>query len=130
MNVSAPILYGAMIGFATLTIAGAAFALIWRFRSRRTAPAPLDHETILLLARAFDQAWDRHMDEMPMELDARSRQIELAKHIVAMARAGEQDENRLSMRGYMKLRATHSVKISSNATEPSADDASESGHMP
>ena len=65
-----------------------------------------------------------------MELDARSRQIELAKHIVAMAKAGEQDENRLSMRGYMKLRAMHSVKISANAPEPSADgNASQSGHL-
>lgn len=113
------LLFSIAIGFAALAIVGAAVALIWFHRSRSTTSTLLDDQTVLLLARAFDQAWDRYLDEATKEPDEESKRAELAKHIVAMAKSGKRDEDRLSMKGYMRLRATHSVTIRSSQSEAS-----------
>jgi hypothetical protein len=51
-----------------------------------------------------------------MDEDETSRHAELAKLIVTMAQAGERDEERLGLKGYLKLRATHSVPRRSSDT--------------
>jgi hypothetical protein len=125
-----PHLFSIAIGFAALTIVGAAVALIWFYRSRSTTSTSLDDQTIVLLARAFDQAWDRYLDETTKEPDEKSKRAELAKHIVAMAKSGERDEDSLSMKGYMRLRATHSVTIRSGRSEASGGDETSQAKSP
>ena len=107
------------IGFTALATIGLAFILIW---FTRTAPsldgAQFDDETIRLLARAFDSAWDRYLENAATDEDATSRHAELANYIVALAKAGERDEDHLSMKGYMRLRAMQSVPTRSGLADP------------
>lgn len=98
------------IGFAALIMVALAFALVWFTRATPNLDGTrFDHETIQLLARAFDRAWERYSEGAAMEEDTTSRHAELAKFIVAIAQAGERDEDRLSLKGYLKLRAIYSV---------------------
>jgi DHA1 family inner membrane transport protein len=115
-------------GFTALAFIGLAFVLIWFTRTAPSLAAPslgapglagvrFDAETIQLLARAFDSAWDRYVENATMDEDVASRHAELATYIVAMAKAGERDEERLSMKGYMRLRAMQSVVIRSGLAD-------------
>lgn len=105
------------IGFAALAMVALAFVLVWFTRAAPNLEGTrFDHETIQLLARAFDRAWEQYSEGAAMEEDETSRHAELAKLIVAMAQAGERDEERLGLKGYLKLRATHSVLRRSSGT--------------
>jgi len=98
------------IGLVALTMIALALALVWLTRaSPNLEGTKFDQETIRLLARALDRAWERYSESAPMKEDATSAHAELATFIVAMAQNGERDEDRLSLKGYMKLRAMRSM---------------------
>jgi MFS family permease len=94
------------MGFAALALVAAAFGVLWL---TRLAPERFgirfDSDTIQLLARAFDRALDRYLENMPVVKDETGLHAELARYIVAVAQTGERDEDRLTTSGYLKLRS-------------------------
>lgn len=65
----------------------------------------LDVDTIQLLARAFDLALEQYRNMSPTFRNEAYVHAELARCIVATARAGERDEDVLAKRGYLMLQA-------------------------
>jgi hypothetical protein len=57
------------------------------------------------LARVFDRALERYLKTVPAVKDEMRLHSELAKCIVAEARTGERDEERLATKGYLMLRS-------------------------
>jgi predicted MFS family arabinose efflux permease len=95
------------MGFAALALVGVAFGVLWLTRSVPDLfDNELDTDTIQLLARAFDRAWERYRENMMAVEDEPAMNMELARHIVSLAQAGERDEDRLSIQGYLKLEAS------------------------
>jgi DHA1 family inner membrane transport protein len=94
------------MSFAALVAVVAALGLLWL---TRFAPEPLanrfDSDTIQMLARVFDRALERYLKIMPAVRDEMRLHSELAKCIVAEARTGERDEERLATKGYLMLRS-------------------------
>jgi DHA1 family inner membrane transport protein len=89
------------VGFALVTLA---FALLWLTRSApELFAARFDAETVRLLARVFDRALERYLTEVPPVEDRTVLHSELARSIVAAARGGERNEDRLADQGYLKL---------------------------
>jgi DHA1 family inner membrane transport protein len=94
------------MGFVGLALVTLAFGLVWLTRSApELFAARFDPETVRLLARVFDRALERYLTSDPSVRDQRVLHTELARYIVAAARSGERDENRLADEGYMKLRS-------------------------
>jgi hypothetical protein len=67
-------------------------------------PPEISDDLRLVMARAFDKAWDRFARPR-MVIDAETMRSALAQHIVAMVRDGETDEGRLSASGFLQLSA-------------------------
>jgi hypothetical protein len=64
-----------------------------------------DPETIDILVRALDEAWERFQASRP-RLDGHSEaaRAALAKHIVDMAKAGERDPQRLIESALLRIK--------------------------
>ena len=56
----------------------------------------------LVMARAFDKAWERFA-RPGIVIDTETMRAALARHIVTMVREGETDEGRLSAGGFLQL---------------------------
>jgi hypothetical protein len=94
------------MGFVGLALVTLAFGLLWLTRSAPELFASrFDPETVRLLARVFDQVLDRYLTNGPSVKDQTVLRTELARFIVAAARSGERNEDRLADEGYMKLRS-------------------------
>ena len=93
------------MGFVGLSLVTLAFGLVWLTRSApELFAARFDPETVRLLARVFDQVLERYLINDPPVRDQMVLHNELARSIVAAARSGERDEERLADEGYMRLR--------------------------
>jgi MFS transporter, DHA1 family, inner membrane transport protein len=94
------------MSLVALTLVLAAFGVLWltRFAPERFG-ARFDSDTVQLLARVFDRALERYRQDMPVVNDEAGLHAELAKYVVAVAEAGELDEDRLVTSCYLKLRA-------------------------
>jgi MFS transporter, DHA1 family, inner membrane transport protein len=102
---------GAM-GFVALALVAAALGVLWltRFAPERFG-IRFDSDTIQLLARVFDQALERHLEDVPVAKAETGVHAELAKYLVALAQSGELDEDRLVTKGYLKLQSLHGGDI-------------------
>lgn len=67
-----------------------------------TSPSDISEDLKLAMARAFDRAWERFA-RPGIPIDTPAMRAALARHIVAMVRAGETDERRLSAGGFVHL---------------------------
>ncbi len=94
------------MGFAALALVAASFGLL---RLTRSAPARFgarfDSDTVQLLARVFDRAMERYLQDAPVMGNETGLHAELARHIVTAAQSGERDEDRLITSGYLKLQS-------------------------
>jgi hypothetical protein len=73
-----------------------------------------DSEMTLLLARAFDRAWDRYYRPGRVTIAPEIARPALAMHLVEMAKAGTVDEGALAAAGLLQL-------ISMTPEEPPRD---------
>jgi hypothetical protein len=62
-----------------------------------------DPEMTLLLARAFDRAWDRYYRPGRVTIAPEIARPALAAHLVEMAKAGTVDEGALAAGGLLQL---------------------------
>jgi hypothetical protein len=70
------------------------------------ANAAFDAETVVLLASAFDTAWDtvtRSGSPLAAEDRAAATREAIAKHIIDIARSGERDPRRLAEHALARL---------------------------
>jgi hypothetical protein len=65
-------------------------------------PPDISDELRLVMARAFDRAWERFA-RPGIAIDTEVMRAALARHIVTMVRDGETDEGRLSAGGFLHL---------------------------
>ena len=94
------------MGFVGLALVTLAFGLLWLTRSApELFAARFDPETVRLLARVFDRVLERYLTNAPPVKDQTVLHTELARSIVAAARSGERNEDRLADEGYMRLRS-------------------------
>jgi MFS family permease len=92
------------MGFVSLGLVALAFGLLWLTRSApEVFAARFDPETVRLLARVFDRVLEQYLSQAPPMLDRTVLHTELARSIVAAARSGERNEDRLAEQGYMRL---------------------------
>jgi MFS transporter, DHA1 family, inner membrane transport protein len=92
------------MGFVSLGLVALAFGLLWLTRSApEVFAARFDPETVRLLARVFDRVLEQYLSQAPPILDRTVLHTELARSIVAAARSGERNEDRLAEQGYMRL---------------------------
>jgi hypothetical protein len=63
----------------------------------------MDDDTKLMLARAFDSAWERFIEREGADADTDDNRKRLARRIVAEAKAGDIDEEQLSESGLIYL---------------------------
>jgi hypothetical protein len=94
------------MGYVALAFIIVSFGILWL---TRMAPerfvGQLDSATVQLLARVFDRALERYLKNMPVVENEMLLHSELAKYIIALAKIGERDEDRMATRGYLKLRS-------------------------
>ncbi len=94
------------MGFASVALLGAAFCLVWLTRlTQKRHGAPYDPDTVNLLARAFDRTLEQCVGDTPAVSNEKYLHAQLAKYLVAAARAGERDEDRLAAKGYLMLKS-------------------------
>ena len=63
----------------------------------------MDDDIKLMLARAFDSAWERFIEREGADADTDDNRKRLARRIVAEAKAGDIDEEQLSESGLIYL---------------------------
>lgn len=64
----------------------------------------VDPELKLLLARAFDRAWDEYYRAGRPTVEAEYARPALARRLVSLSKEGVRDENRLAIGGLIHLR--------------------------
>ena len=64
----------------------------------------VDLELKLLLARAFDRAWDEYYRTGRPTVEAAHARPALARRLVSLSKEGVHDENRLAIGGLIHLR--------------------------
>lgn len=113
------------MSLTALTLVAAALGILWltrvapeRFENR------FDSDTVQLLARVFDRALERYRQDVPVANDEAGLHAELASHIVAVAQAGERDEDRLTDSCYLKLTVLHGASAKTDPTLDPGDPAS------
>jgi hypothetical protein len=67
------------------------------------ADPPFDAEFTLVLARAFDRAWERYFSSRRVAISEEIARPALATHLVEMARGGILDEGELANGGLLHL---------------------------
>jgi predicted MFS family arabinose efflux permease len=97
------------MSFVALALVAASFGILWltRFAPERFG-VRFDSDTIQLLARAFDRVMERYLKDVP-GVNETGLHSELAQFIVAVAQAGELDEDCLATRGFLKLQSLQGI---------------------
>lgn len=109
------------MNFAALALVAAAFGILWLTRyAPEQFGVRFDTDTVQLLARVFDRVLERYLKNAPAVNDEAGLHSELARYIVAVAQTGERDEDRLTSKGYLKLR---SLQRPNTPIEPAFDEA-------
>jgi hypothetical protein len=100
------------MGFVALALVATSLGVLWltRFAPERFG-IRFDSETIQLLARVFDQALERYLEDLPVVKAETGMHTELAKYLVTIAQSGELDEDRLVTKGYLQLQSLNGADI-------------------
>jgi hypothetical protein len=83
----------------------------------------MNDEQTLILARAFDVAWQRFIERVGADADTDDNRKRLARRIVALAKSGDFDEERLGESGLIYLSVmAEAVRLGATRANEDPDD--------